>query len=137
MVTRFALSVFTVLIWIVQVSADEIKAKTMAEALEKISCEHVHKGDDGLWSSTDAIEVPNDRSEHPRISDPKYTAILQRRCRRLRQMTARLRPPFWSGEKAMRSQRRRMPAILAAPLAGMAVWATTGTATQHQARRIH
>jgi hypothetical protein len=80
MVTRFALSVFTVLIWIAQVSADEIKAKTMAEALEKISCEHVHKGDDGLWSSTDAIEVPNDRSEHPRISDPKYTAILERRC---------------------------------------------------------
>jgi len=80
MVIRFALSVFVTLVWITPVSADEIKAATMAEALEKIPCEHVKKEDDGLWSATDAIEIPNERSEHPKISDPKQTAILERRC---------------------------------------------------------
>jgi hypothetical protein len=68
MVIRFALSVFA------------IKAATVAEALEKIPCEHVKKEGDGLWSAADAIEIPNERSEHPKISDPKQTAILERRC---------------------------------------------------------
>jgi hypothetical protein len=80
MVTRLALSLFAALVWITPVSADEIKAATMAEALEKIPCEHVKKEGDGLWSANDAIEVPNARSEHPKISDPKLTAILERRC---------------------------------------------------------
>jgi hypothetical protein len=68
MVTRFALSVFAALVWIAPVSADEIKAAT-------IPYEHVKKGDDGLWSATDVIEIPNERSEHPKISDPKQIAI--------------------------------------------------------------
>jgi hypothetical protein len=35
----------------------------LTEGTPTYRCEHVHKGDDGLWSSTDAIEVPNpDRS---------------------------------------------------------------------------
>ena len=80
MVTRLALSLVAALVWITPVSADEIKAATMAEALEKIPCEHVKKEDDGLWSATEAIEVPNERSEHPKISDPKQIAILERRC---------------------------------------------------------
>ena len=80
MVILFAISVFAALIWIAPVSADEIKAATMAEALEKIPCEHVKKEGDGLWSATEAIEVPNERSEHPKISDPKQIAILERRC---------------------------------------------------------
>jgi hypothetical protein len=80
MLIRFALSVFAALIWIAPVSADEIKAATMTEALEKIPCEHVKKDDDGVWSATDAIEIPNARSEHPKISDPKHIAILERRC---------------------------------------------------------
>jgi hypothetical protein len=35
---------------------------------------------DGLWSATDAIEIPNERLEHPKISDPKQIAILEKRC---------------------------------------------------------
>jgi hypothetical protein len=80
MVTRFALSAFAFLVCAAPLAADEIKAATMAEALEKIPCEHVKKEGDGLWSATDAIEIPNARSEHPKISDPKQTAILERRC---------------------------------------------------------
>ena len=80
MVTRFALSAFAFLVCAAPLAADEIKAATMAEALEKIPCEHVAKEGDGLWSTTDAIEIPNARSEHPKISDPKYIAILERRC---------------------------------------------------------
>jgi len=73
MVTRFAQSAFAFFVCTAPLAADEIKAATMAEALEKIPCEHVAKEGDGLWSATDAIEVPNARSEHPQISDPKRT----------------------------------------------------------------
>ena len=47
MVIRFALSAFAALVWITPVSADEIKAATMAD-MEKYSApKHVKKDDDG------------------------------------------------------------------------------------------
>lgn len=77
MVTRFALSVFAALVWIPPVSAGEIKGATMAEALEKIPSEHVKKDDDGLWSANEAIEIPNERSKHPKILTLSRSRLLR------------------------------------------------------------
>ncbi len=80
MLTRFALFVFAVFICMAPVAADEIKAATWAEALERIPCEQVKKDDAGSWSVTGPVEIQGRHFDNHALTEREEIAVLERRC---------------------------------------------------------